>query len=60
MVVELGQGGLKEVLGSGKVAQQRGIQAKRVERRRMEKMAPIMGWLQRAVGKRGQARRGYG
>ena len=51
-----GQAGLKVVLGSGKVGQQRGIQAKQVERRRMAKMAPIMGWLQRAVGSRGQAR----
>lgn len=54
---EMGQGGLKVVLGSGRVAQQRGIQAKRVERRIMAKTAPIMGWLQKAVGRRGQARR---
>lgn len=51
---EMGQGGFKVVLESGRVAQQRGIQAKRVERRRMAKMAPIMGWLQKAVGRRGQ------
>lgn len=48
---------MKVVLGFGRTAQQRGIQAKRVERRRMAKMAPIMGWLQKAVGSRGQARR---